>query len=143
MKCRPDTIVTVQDSARGGASRSNVVALRLKAHSTARDADAASQRVRATARTFAAVLPAPPHSSVAQFDPFMPEAWRNLVMTAADRLIDLAGGRVAVLLEAAGPFPEVGVNPPWRKLVEIAIEVLVRPEYAVTACAPSALTKVG
>jgi hypothetical protein len=70
------------------------------------------------AREIAEIVPYPPGGR--RPDPVAYQAWEDLMLTAASRLAVTVGYDCAVLDAAVGPAIEVGVNPPWRVLLQIA-----------------------
>jgi hypothetical protein len=78
-------------------------------------------RVRAAvnlARDLAEVVPPPaqrPHAG-----PEAALAWEGMMLTAANSLAATVDYDCEVLDAAVGPAIEVGVNPPWRVLLQIA-----------------------
>jgi len=70
------------------------------------------------AREIAEMVPFPPGGR--RPDPVAYRAWEDFMLTAASRLAVTAGYDCEVLDAAVGPAIEVGVNPPWRVLLQIA-----------------------
>jgi hypothetical protein len=70
------------------------------------------------ARDFAEMVPSPPGGR--RPDPVAYRAWEDFMLTAANRLAVTVGYDCEVLDAAVGPAIEVGVNPPWRVLLQIA-----------------------
>jgi hypothetical protein len=70
------------------------------------------------AREIAGEVPLPPGGR--RPDPVAYQAWEELMLTAASGLAVTVGYDCEVLEAAVGPAIEVGVNPPWRVLLQIA-----------------------
>jgi hypothetical protein len=70
------------------------------------------------AREIAEEVPLPP--SGRRPDPVAYQAWEELMLTAASGVAVTVGYDCEVLDAAVGPAIEVGVNPPWRVLLQIA-----------------------
>lgn len=70
------------------------------------------------ARDIAEMVPSPPGGRLP--DPVAYRAWEDFMLTAASRLAVTVGYDCEVLDVAVGPAIEVGVNPPWRVLLQIA-----------------------
>jgi hypothetical protein len=69
------------------------------------------------ARDIAEMVPSPPGG---RLDPMAYRAWEDFMLTAASRLAVTVGYDCDVLDAAVGPAIQVGVNPPWRVLLQIA-----------------------
>ena len=70
------------------------------------------------AREVAEEVPLPPGGR--RPDPVAYQAWEELMLTAASGLAVTVGYDCEVLEAAVGPAIQVGVNPPWRVLLQIA-----------------------
>lgn len=70
------------------------------------------------AREIAEEVPIPPGGR--RPDPVAYQAWEELMLTAASGVALTVGYDCEVLEAAVGPAIEVGVNPPWRVLLQIA-----------------------
>jgi hypothetical protein len=66
----------------------------------------------------AEMVPSPPGGRLP--DPMAYRAWEDFMLTAASRLAVTVGYDCEVLDAAVGPAIQVGVNPPWRVLLQIA-----------------------
>lgn len=70
------------------------------------------------AREIADMVPSPPGGR--RPDPEAYRAWEDFMLTAASHLAITVEYDCEVLDAAVGPAIEVGVNPPWRVLLQIA-----------------------
>jgi hypothetical protein len=79
---------------------------------------AKARAVVGLAREMADLVPFPPGGRCP--DPIAYRAWEDLMISAGRGLADSIGYDLDVLDVAVGPEIEVGVNPPWRVLLQIA-----------------------
>lgn len=87
------------------------------------------------AQQCAALIPSPRECRAAEAQEY--RDWEDLMMTAGECIAGRAGFDPEVLRAAVGPRIEVGVNPPWRVLLEIAL--LAAEQHVDGRCRPDEL----
>ena len=97
---------------------------------------AATEAVTDLARAIACVIPQVPVPLRAEVA--AGRQWENLMLEAAHGIAAAVDHDRELLVAAIGPTIEVGVNPPWRALLEVALIVSTPAEHSsLTAVAPA------